>query len=871
MCGATASADITVLPVSASTVDQQYFNFSLFNSTSRRYQSIYGETALAGLPTGSVITGISMRADKPRSYWTTSGWPIGPLTTPQLTVKLGRASRVPADMSPIFDNNVDGYLVTVFSGSWTWPSGSFPTTSVTSAPHPFGIMLPLTTPYIYLGGPLLVEFVHAGYLISEGAYGLEVDAGGQDTAVCSATPSTQTLSSGVGIAGAIVLQVTFQPPLPDAFQRGISKVLVLGDVANRRAGGSTTEVLIKGARTVQFAVGENEFAGLGRGSILTGVGFRAGGTAGWPAPAANFTRYDIELSRALNAPGSLDATVGNNAGADAVLVRSGPLTISNTMPGQSLQNQRPAKLGMEIPFAVPYTYDGGGLHGVLRIDGTGIASSGNVDAIRTSDPLYGERIRAKTAVGADAASTPTDLAFPVQRWSVDAAVRVPAGVTNVASATQPTDATLGGESTLQVAVSASELAAVPIGSKITGLALRGSSEWPSSGASFSRFEVRVSTGAKRPGAMSTIFAENDGADSVLVRSASLVIGAAKVGPAQPGSRDDYILWFHRSFPYRGGDLVFTLRQEKQSASGTVRLEGVPASASIGAVSAAGFGAVEGTKLANVPTVRVHYTPAVTVPKALTFGPGDSNFAFFNGPGVFQVVYDESQLRNLRVGSVVTGMSVRQSSTVPGLIGNPQGDSSSSRFDVTISTAARSAAEMSDTFAANIGSDAVLVRSGTMAIPNYAFPAVGSATQACDHRWFMDFTEPFVYKGGSLCVTIRYAGLGITCDADSLHPSLGASRRNLGSADATVHNQGAERAVPAIAFSFVPRDVCRADMTNDGVVDDGDFVLFLADYGVLDCAEVAMEIGCPADLNFDRLVDDLDFQVFIGAYNELLCP
>jgi len=65
--------------------------------------------------------------------------------------------------------------------------------------------------------------------------------------------------------------------------------------------------------------------------------------------------------------------------------------------------------------------------------------------------------------------------------------------------------------------------------------------------------------------------------------------------------------------------------------------------------------------------------------------------------------------------------------------------------------------------------------------------------------------------------------------------------------------------------------CPADINNDTLVDDSDFVLFVAAYNLLDCADPAMPLGCPADLNFDGFVDDADFVVFVAAYNELLCP
>jgi len=70
---------------------------------------------------------------------------------------------------------------------------------------------------------------------------------------------------------------------------------------------------------------------------------------------------------------------------------------------------------------------------------------------------------------------------------------------------------------------------------------------------------------------------------------------------------------------------------------------------------------------------------------------------------------------------------------------------------------------------------------------------------------------------------------------------------------------------------VQPNTCPADINNDGVVDDTDFVLFVVAYNILDCADPSMPAGCPADINGDGFVDDSDFSSFVVAYNALVCP
>lgn len=61
--------------------------------------------------------------------------------------------------------------------------------------------------------------------------------------------------------------------------------------------------------------------------------------------------------------------------------------------------------------------------------------------------------------------------------------------------------------------------------------------------------------------------------------------------------------------------------------------------------------------------------------------------------------------------------------------------------------------------------------------------------------------------------------------------------------------------------------CRADLNNDGVVDDADFASFVASYAAMSCPGSF----CRADLNDDSIIDDADFARFARAYDSVLCP
>ncbi len=72
-------------------------------------------------------------------------------------------------------------------------------------------------------------------------------------------------------------------------------------------------------------------------------------------------------------------------------------------------------------------------------------------------------------------------------------------------------------------------------------------------------------------------------------------------------------------------------------------------------------------------------------------------------------------------------------------------------------------------------------------------------------------------------------------------------------------------------SVVVAASCPADLNDDDLVDDADFLIFLVAYNILDCADPAMPSGCQSDFSRSGVVDDADFMLFIPAYNQLLCP
>lgn len=126
-----------------------------------------------------------------------------------------------------------------------------------------------------------------------------------------------------------------------ATEGGSAEGTSLGDFANR----------------VQSIYGTSLLAGLNVGDIITGMSFRVDAIGPVPGPQT-IANYEIRLSKSPKTPGTLSNTLADNRGADEVIVRTGPLTIS---AGDYPTGSSPNAFGITIPFTTPYTYTGGPL------------------------------------------------------------------------------------------------------------------------------------------------------------------------------------------------------------------------------------------------------------------------------------------------------------------------------------------------------------------------------------------------------------------------------------------------------------------------------------------------------------------------------
>jgi hypothetical protein len=148
--------------------------------------------------------------------------------------------------------------------------------------------------------------------------------------------------------------------------------------ANTSANGDGFTVIpfSSGAWTFQWQIAASQLAPMA-GDTVTSIGFRLATGASNVAAGASITNWDLELSPAANALGSLSTTFANNIGAGGVTVYDSSVTLPALTGGAG---PNPFFL---ITFTTPYTYTSGDLLMTLVIPGGGpqLALDGNlVDA-----------------------------------------------------------------------------------------------------------------------------------------------------------------------------------------------------------------------------------------------------------------------------------------------------------------------------------------------------------------------------------------------------------------------------------------------------------------------------------------------------------
>ncbi|MFT7074394.1 MAG: hypothetical protein ACJA0P_000393 [Planctomycetota bacterium] len=167
------------------------------------------------------------------------------------------------------------------------------------------------------------------------------------------------------------------------------EVIVPNQAPTTAGSGGYTTLMRSLPRSYQLVVGPEELMSVPAGSTITGITWRRPtwqAHSDWPGVGATctFTNYDVFLSTSLNQPGSLSTTYTDNLGPDVVLVRSGPLSLSDDFFPGGATTPQVNPFGTTITFSAPYVYQGGNLLLTIQHDGNDCGSSGSLDTVPSS-------------------------------------------------------------------------------------------------------------------------------------------------------------------------------------------------------------------------------------------------------------------------------------------------------------------------------------------------------------------------------------------------------------------------------------------------------------------------------------------------------
>ena len=166
---------------------------------------------------------------------------------------------------------------------------------------------------------MAVEFRTDNTTVSGAVQGDVFSIAGGGAASVTATPSSAAAGTSVAANAGLAIRLTYTPP-DAAFQSGITRLMILQDLANQDDGVSYIP-LADSPIAQQTIAAESEMRLLGRGSRLVGMFHRSLALSPWPTAADFYPRYDIELSRAVNTPSTPSAAAA--AGSPALPRESG--------------------------------------------------------------------------------------------------------------------------------------------------------------------------------------------------------------------------------------------------------------------------------------------------------------------------------------------------------------------------------------------------------------------------------------------------------------------------------------------------------------------------------------------------------------------
>ncbi len=731
----------------------------------RSLQVIVGRPATNSIPAGSLITGLSFRAEADGS----GAWPAAALSFSSYQVTVASATNPATSFLTNFANNQFADVRTVYSGPLAIAPGAYPGGAASGGVNAFGPLLAFTAPFAFDGQDLAITIRHPGSSAATGttrfldalnntsaAYGV----GG--VAAISATSASATTGSG---APAPVVRFRFAPP-------GLSPSAAVPSFA-RYIPGTITDALTLGnaPRTVQWVIDARQMGDAPAGSTIEGLRFRLGpGKPGWPLTTVTLTQFDVSLATSLLSANAMSETFAANTGADSTLVRSGSLTFpASAAGGPDVGAVPPAAL--VVPFSTPYTYAGGGLAVLVRHSASGVAGPG-LDALNAQ---FGVNAFAD---GASNATTGVSTVVPVVHLDVRSAAAIPAANAGVAGPSQNALIFTSAPSTLQMIIGADQLTAVPPGSTIDGISfrIRGATSWPTVSAMTTRLDITLARAGFQPGGMVADVGQNRARPengAAVVRSGAWVASKESFsGTLSASRRWGPTIRFDRPYVYQGGPLHVAMTCAGfPTGAGSAALDALsPGAATLQAGIATTLDAQATSVDASAPVLRLHFTPGVTRPGSAGVASGGLSTSWLATPASrVQVVISMDDLAPFAAPLPITGIAVR---LADGASAGPRADTRIGDLRVRVAPATVVPKTISARFEDNRAeSSERVVRQGSFTVPAFALRGASEPSAPAPASLVIPFDVPYLWRGGDLCVTLEASGVdGEAISIDSAQAS-----------------------------------------------------------------------------------------------------
>lgn len=343
-------------------------------------------------------------------------------------------------------------------------------------------------------------------------------------------------------------------------------------------------------------------------------------------------------------------------------------------------------------------------------------------------------------------------------------------------------------------------------------------------ATMSNLQIRLSTTAKVPEGLSSIFASNVGPDEVTVFNGSLAVSSAFTGPAAGPKDFDIVFPLTTPFVYdpAQGNLLVDWRNVAGSTATFVDAGQAPGDGASRAFALGAGSTVATTVDGGAEVIRFCYTPTnrppVTNPPPPVVACNAESlavpavFANVEAGGGTSVLRDAIRLQEVYgAGQFPTNpIVIRQIRWRPSAIFGSAFTGTISNLQINLSTTVRQPDGLSATFAQNVGTNDTVVFSGPVTMTS-AFAGPAGGPKAFD--MVVPLTTPFIYDParGNLLVDVRNHSGGPVAFVDgNQHPNDLGSRAfalGAGSTQATTVDSG----VDVLQFCYTPTN--RPPVTN----------------------------------------------------------